>query len=511
MGKPTGFMEYERKTAAAVSPKERIKNFCEFHTPLSQEEQRKQAARCMNCGVPFCQAGMNIMGMTSGCPLHNLVPEWNDLVYTGNLEQAYNRLKKTNNFPEFTSRVCPALCEAACTCGHYGDPVSVKGNEYGIIENAYDCLLYTSSYTHDGPASILFSDGDVMGAILDRNGLRPSRYYVTDDDYLILSSEVGVLDIDPTKIVAKERLRPGKMLLVDTKQGRIIDDEELKETYAGKQPYGEWLDRNLICLENLKIPNERVPEYSKEERQRMQKAFGYTYESLKDAILPMAKNGGEGTSAMGIDTPLAALAGDHQPLFNYFKQLFAQVTNPPIDSIREKVVTSTTVYIGEDGNLLEEKAINCQVLKVNNPILTNTDIMKIKSMNVEGFKVAVLPIIYYKNTSLEKAVDHLFVEADRAYRDGANILILSDRGVDENHVPIPSLLAVSGLQQHLVKTKKRTAVAMILESGEPREVHHFATLLGYGACAINPYLAQDTVCLLYTSSFTKKRRNMEVY
>lgn len=345
----------------------------------------------------------------------------------------------------------------------------------------------------DGPASIVFSDGDLMGAVLDRNGLRPSRYYITNDDYLILSSEVGVLDIDPTKIVAKERLRPGKMLLVDTVQGRVIDDDELKERYAGRQPYGEWLDRNLIKLSDLKIPNQRVPEYTQEERQRMQKAFGYTYESLKEAILPMAQNGGESTAAMGIDTPLAALAGDHQPLFNYFKQLFAQVTNPPIDSIREEVVTSTTVYIGEDGNLLEEKAINCQVLKVNNPILTNTDLMKIKNMKVEGFKVVELPIIYYKNTSLEKAIEHLYVEADRAYREGANILILSDRGVDENHVPIPSLLAVSALQQHLIKTKKRTAVAMILESGEPREVHHFATLLGYGACAINPYLAQDTV------------------
>ena len=345
----------------------------------------------------------------------------------------------------------------------------------------------------DGPASIVFSDGDKMGAVLDRNGLRPSRYYITDDDQLILSSEVGVLDIDPTKIVVKERLRPGKMLLVDTVEGRVIDDEELKNYYASKQPYGEWLDRNLIQLKDLQIPNERVPEYTKEERQKMQKAFGYTYESLKDVILPMAKNGVEGTAAMGIDTSLAVLSGDRQPLFNYFKQLFAQVTNPPIDSIREKVVTSTTVYIGEDGNLLEEKPINCQVLKVNNPILTNTDIMKIKAMNVEGFKVVVLPIIYYKNTSLEKAIEHLYVEADRAYRDGANILILSDRGVDENHVPIPSLLAVAALQQHLVSTKKRTAVAMILESGEPREVHHFATLLGYGACAINPYLAQDTV------------------
>ena len=342
----------------------------------------------------------------------------------------------------------------------------------------------------DGPASILFSDGDMMGAVLDRNGLRPSRYYITDDDYLILSSEVGVLDIDSTKIVTKDRLRPGKMLLVDTIQGRVIDDDELKEKYAGKRPYGEWLDSNIVMLEDLKIPNERVPEYTKEERQRMQRAFGYTYESLKDSILPMAKNGIEGTAAMGTDTPLAALSGNREPLFNYFKQLFAQVTNPPIDSIREEVVTSTTVYIGAGGNLLEEKPQNCKVLRINNPILTNTDLMKIRDMKVEGFKVATISIVYYKNTSLEKAVDRLFIEADRAYRDGANILILSDREVDDNHVAIPSLLAVSALQQYLVKTKKRTSLSVILESGEPREVHHFATLLGFGASAINPYLAQ---------------------
>ena len=345
----------------------------------------------------------------------------------------------------------------------------------------------------DGPASILFSDGDMMGAVLDRNGLRPSRYYITDDDYLVLSSEVGVLDVDPTKIVKKDRLRPGKMLLVDTVAGRIIDDDELKEKYAGKQPYGEWLDRNIVRLADLKIPNERVPEYTKEERQRMQRAFGYTYESLKDTILPMAKNGVEGTAAMGTDTPLAALSGNNEPLFNYFKQRFAQVTNPPIDSIREEVVTSTSLYIGESGNVLEEKPENCRVLKINNPILTNTDLMKIKSLKKEGFKVEIIPIIYYKNTSLEKAVDRLYIEADRAFRDGANILILSDRGVDENHVAIPSLLAVSALQQYLVKTKKRTSLSLILESGEPREVHHFATLLGYGASAINPYLAQETV------------------
>ena len=345
----------------------------------------------------------------------------------------------------------------------------------------------------DGPASILFSDGDIMGAVLDRNGLRPSRYYVTNDGYLILSSEVGVLPVDESRIKLKDRLRPGKMLLVDTVKGELIDDDELKEKYATKQPYGEWLDNNLVQLHDLKIPNKKVPVHTKEERARLQKAFGYTYEDFKTSILPMALNGSEQIGAMGIDTPLAVLSNNHQPLFNYFKQLFAQVTNPPIDSIREKVVTSTTVYLGSDGNVLEEKPENCKRLRINNPILTNTDILKIKNMKVDGFKVETIPIIYYKNTSLEKAIDHLYVEADRAHREGANIIILSDRGVDENHVAIPSLLAVSALQQYLVQTKKRTSMAVILESGEPRDVHHFATLLGFGASAINPYLAQESI------------------
>ncbi len=356
----------------------------------------------------------------------------------------------------------------------------------------------------DGPASILFSDGDIMGAVLDRNGLRPSRYYITDDDQLILSSEVGVLPFEAGRVVRKERLRPGKMLLVDTVQGRVIDDDELKEKYASRSPYGEWLDSNIVELHDLKIPNKRVPEYSYQERQRMQKAFGYTYEELKTSILPMAKNGSEAIAAMGVDEAIPVLSKSHQPLFHYFKQLFAQVTNPSIDAIREEIVTSTSVYIGKDGNLLEEDAKNCNVLKVNNPILTNTDLMKIKAMRVEGFKVAVVPIIYYTNTSLEKAIDRLFIEVDREYRDGANIIILSDRGVDENHVAIPSLLAVSALQRHLVNTKKRTSVAIILESAEPREVHHFATLLGYGACAICPYLAQESIRELIDNNMLDK-------
>ena len=356
----------------------------------------------------------------------------------------------------------------------------------------------------DGPASILFSDGDCMGAVLDRNGLRPSRYYITDDDQLILSSEVGVMDIAPEKIIVKERLRPGKMLLVDTVQGRVIGDEELKEMYADRQPYGEWLDSNLIELKNLKIPNQLVPTYKPEDLKRLQKAFGYSYEEVETSIKNMALNGGEGTAAMGIDTPLAVLSDKHQNLFNYFKQLFAQVTNPPIDAIREEVVTSTTVYIGADGNLLEEKAENCKMLKVNNPILTNVDLLKIKNMKQDGFKIAEIPTIYYKNSSLEKAMDYLFIEVDRAIHDGANILILSDRGVDEYHVAMPSLLALSGLQQHLVRTKKRTSVAIILETGEPREVHHFATLLGYGACAVNPYLAHETIRQLIDTGMLQK-------
>ena len=356
----------------------------------------------------------------------------------------------------------------------------------------------------DGPASILFTDGDMVGAVLDRNGLRPSRYYITDDGYMILSSEVGAIDIDQTRIVKKDRLRPGKMLLVDTLEGKMISDEELKLRYAQKNPYGEWLDSNLIELRDLNVPNQAAPTLTKEERLRLQKTYGYTYEQYHTMILPMALNGAEAVSAMGVDSPLAVLSKKHQPLFNYFKQLFAQVTNPPIDAIREEIVTSTTVYVGEEGNILEEEPENCKILRVENPILTETDLLKIKNMKKTGFKVEVIPITYYKNTSLEKAIERLFLEVDRAHKDGANIIILSDRDIDENHVPIPSLLAVSALQQYLVRTKKRTSVALILESGEPREVHHFATLLGYGACAINPYLAHESIKYLIETGMLNK-------
>lgn len=356
----------------------------------------------------------------------------------------------------------------------------------------------------DGPASILFTDGDMMGAILDRNGLRPSRYYVMDDGRLILSSEVGVLKVDEEHVVKKERLHPGKILLVDTKQKRIISDKEIKERYAHREPYGEWLDSNIVQLKDLKVPNEMVPSYDDKMLARLQTAFGYTYEDCTDGIRTMALNGSEQIGAMGIDTPLAALSNEYQPLFYYFKQLFAQVTNPPIDAERERIVTATDVYVGKDGNLLKESPENCHVLKIHNPILNDLDLMKIKEMKKPGFKVKVVSTLYYKNTPLKRVIDHLFVEVDNAYKDGANILILSDRGVDENHVALPSLLAVAAVHRHLVVTKKCTAMSIILESGEPREVHHFATLLGYGASAINPYLAHSTIHELVKNGMLEK-------
>lgn len=368
-------------------------------------------------------------------------------------------------------------------------------NDKSISQEKRDFYQYNACLIEpwDGPASILFSDGDIMGAILDRNGLRPSRYYITKDNYLVLSSEVGVLDIPAEDIVLKDRLKPGKMLLVDTKKQCVIDDETLKHEYATKQPYGEWLDSNLVHLKDLTIPNKKCEEYTGKQLELLQKVHGYTYEDVKDYILPLALNGIEPVIAMGNDIPLAVLSKQDQPLFNYFKQLFAQVTNPPIDAIREEIITSTSVYLGHDGNLLQESAQNCRLLKIENPILSNTDMLKIKNMKKDGFKVVTLSTIFYKHSSLEKAIDKLFVEADKAFREGANILVLSDRGVDENHVAIPSLLVTSAMQQYLVRTKKRMSVALIVESAEPREVHHFATLLGYGASAINPYLAHDTI------------------
>ena len=356
----------------------------------------------------------------------------------------------------------------------------------------------------DGPAAILASDGEILAATLDRNGLRPSRYYLTDDGRLILSSEVGVLPIGPEHIIRKSRLAPGRILLVDTKQKRIISDAECKQMYSRRQPYGEWLNRQMLHLSELKIPNKKVPGHTQAMRNALYKAFGYTYEDMKSIILPMAENGVEPTVSMGHDVPLAALSKKHQLLFNYFKQLFAQVTNPPIDSLREKIVTDTTIYLGSDGDLLNEKSENCRVLEINDPILTGVDLMKIRELNEPGFKTCTVSMLYYASTSLEAAVTQLTVSVDRAIAEGNNIIILSDRGVDENHMAIPSLLAVSAVEQHLVLTRRRTSISLVLESGEPRDVHQVACLLGFGVRAVQPYLAHECIAEMIDNGLLDK-------
>ena len=308
-------------------------------------------------------------------------------------------------------------------------------NDKTISRSKYDLYQYYATMMEpwDGPASIIFSDGDVMGAVLDRNGLRPSRYCITSDGYLILSSETGCIDIPADKVVKKDRLRPGKMLLADTKQGRIIEDDEIKTAYALRQPYGEWLDANLVRLHDLHIPNKGVQTYSDDELAKLQKAFGYSYEDIRTSILPMAEKGAEPIASMGSDIPLPPLDKNMPNLFSYFRQLFAQVTNPPFDAIREEIVTDTSVYIGKDGNLLEERPENCHVLKIENPILTETDMLKIKSLNENGLKSAVIPITYYIGTPLEKAIERLFIEADKAYRDGAGMSGGIAYVLDEEH------------------------------------------------------------------------------
>ena len=350
----------------------------------------------------------------------------------------------------------------------------------------------------DGPAAILFSDGDYVGATLDRNGLRPSRYFITKDNMLILSSEVGVLDVDEKDVVVKARLQPGRMLLVDTVAKRLISDKEIKETYSSQHPYGEWLDQNLIHLADIKIPNKKIPTSTLDERNHLYRAFGWNYEDLNEMVLPMARTGVEPTGAMGIDTPLACMSDKHPSLFSYFKQLFAQVTNPPIDSLRERIVTDTTVYVGSDGNLLKTEGKNCKVLEINNPILTGVDLLKIATLNQDGLKAKKISLLVdLKNLNgdqwLAESLDNLFKEIDSSYADGYNIMILSDRGVDETHAAIPSLLAVSAVEQYLIRTKKRTQISIILESGEVRDVHQSAMCLAYGARAINPYLAHEAI------------------
>ncbi|MEH7415098.1 glutamate synthase large subunit [Neobacillus drentensis] len=336
----------------------------------------------------------------------------------------------------------------------------------------------------DGPSAISFTDGKQIGAILDRNGLRPARYYVTEDDYIIFSSEVGVIDVEPEKVLYKERLSPGKMLLIDLEEGRIISDEEIKSELAGEQPYQQWLDEQLDHLEE-KV--EAVGEVPADLLVR-QKAFGYTYEDIQKYILPAVSEGKDPLGAMGNDMPLAVLSDRPQNLFNYFKQLFAQVTNPPIDSIREAIVTSTISYLGAEGNLLHPSAENCRRIQLETPILTNSQLEELKIS--ESFKSKVIDILFTDN--LEASLNEVCRQADEAIAQGTSLIILSDRNMNENQVAIPSLLAVSALHQHLIREGLRTKASILVETGEVREVHHFAVLLGYGVDAINPYLVYAT-------------------
>lgn len=343
----------------------------------------------------------------------------------------------------------------------------------------------------DGPAAIVFTDGVIMGASLDRNGFRPSRYYLTKDDFLILSSETGALKIDEKNIKAKKRLEPGKLLLVDTARGRVIADNEIKEQYANAKPYKKWLE-NLIRLENQEDQNYKHHFLKQDEILSLQKAFGWSYDELKLSVLAMANSGKEALAAMGVDTPLAVLSKQYQPLFNYFKQLFAQVTNPPLDALREEIVTSTRIYLGREGNLLKPNESNANRVKIQLPIISNEELFKIK--NLKNFKVKEFSILYdHKEKSLESALEELFERVEAEIKKDVCVVILSDRGVSEKMAYIPSLLAVSGLHNYLVRKSLRTHTSIVLESAEPREIHHFACLLGYGATVINPYLVYESI------------------
>lgn len=345
----------------------------------------------------------------------------------------------------------------------------------------------------DGPASIAFTDGTMMGAVLDRNGLRPSRYYVTKDDLVIMASEAGVLPIEPERVAFKGRLQPGRMFLVDMKEGRIVADEEIKEAIAKAHPYRQWLNENLVNLDDLPAVETAPPETAVSLIQQ-QTAFGYTFEELRLLLAPMGRDGVEAVGSMGSDTPLAVLSDRPKLLYDYFQQLFAQVTNPPIDSIREEIITSPITTIGAERNLLDPQPESCHLIKLNSPILTNAQLARLQG-NSE-FKTVTIPILFDPTSGVEgmrSTIEAICQEVDEAILAGASIIILSDRGIDKNHAPIPSLLAVAGLHHHLIRQGTRTRVGLVLESGEPREVHHYALLLGYGCGAINPYLAFATL------------------
>lgn len=347
----------------------------------------------------------------------------------------------------------------------------------------------------DGPASIAFTDGTTIGAVLDRNGLRPSRYYVTKDDLVIMASEAGVLPVEPERVAYKGRLQPGRMFLVNMAEGRIVTDEEVKNKIVTAHPYREWIDQNMVELASLPSAAGVEPIEPTSTIQR-QMAFGYTFEELRLLLTPMALNGVEAVGAMGTDTPLAALSDRPKLLYDYFQQLFAQVTNPPIDSIREAIITSAETTIGSERNLLKPEPESCHLIELKTPILSNAELSKLKHVNQGQFKSIVLSILFDPKQGvkgLEAMMEQICAQADEAIASGINIIILSDRGVDKDRAPIPALLAVAGLHHHLIRQETRTQVGIVLESGEPREVHHYAVLIGYGCGAINPYLAFETI------------------
>ena len=347
----------------------------------------------------------------------------------------------------------------------------------------------------DGPAALTFTDGRVIGAVLDRNGLRPCRYYLTDDDLVIMASEAGVLQVPPEKIISKGRLQPGKMFLVDTEQGRIIPDEEIKSELAGAKPYGDWVKVNHQLLAELPDA-EKAHAFDPATLVQRQKAFGYSYEDQQTIIGPMATDGIQPLGSMGTDTPLAVLSEKPQLLYNYFKQLFAQVTNPPIDPIREEIITATAVRVGTESNLLKPSSTSARMIRLEHPILRDEELEKLRNLDQPGFKAATLSLLFKAadgTEGMELALESLFKTAVHSIESGSSILVLSDRGVNEEYAALPALLAVAGLHHHLIRTATRTRASLVLESGEPREVHHFAVLLGYGVTAINPYLAFESI------------------
>ncbi|WP_428939875.1 glutamate synthase large subunit [Fontivita pretiosa] len=363
----------------------------------------------------------------------------------------------------------------------------------------------------DGPASIAFTNGEQIGAVLDRNGLRPSRYYVTRDDLCIMASEVGVLPVNPEDVVKKWRLQPGKIFLIDTKKGRIIDDYEIKRELMDRRPWRRWLDENMIELDSLPAPD-YVHQPDHETLLQRQHAFGYTNEDLKMIITPMATRGEEAVGSMGADTPLACLSDRPVLLYNYFKQLFAQVTNPPLDAIREELVTSMFTYLGREGNLLEESPRAAHLVKLKQPILSNNDLEKLRQVAVGDLRAVTLPMLFNVadgEEGLHKALEELMASAAQAVRDGASILVLSDRGVDRDHAPIPALLATSAVHHHLIREGTRTQCGLVIETGEAREAHHFCLLIGYGAGAINPYLVFETIADLHKEGLLPRELTLE--